>query len=187
MNLRYIEKKLLVSCDSRGLTLIELLVALGIGSVVAAGALMVLSQLFILVPKAENNMLTIRQVQNAGWWMERDGLSAQVITPTPNLFTLSTATPLIMSYVKWDATKSTITYSVDANHTLQRLVVVTNESTGSVISSNQMQIADSITSITAQYNVPDVNNPRKILTLTITAQVGSSSETRVYKISPRSF
>jgi hypothetical protein len=188
MSLRYLDKKLLFPCRvSWGMTLVELLIALAIGMVVAAGAVGIINQLFVLVPKAQNGMLAMRQAQGAGYWIDRDGTSAQVITPTPNLFTVSTGTPLVISYVKWDATKTTISYSVDANHVLWRQTVVTNEKTGSLISSNQIQVADSISSITAQYDYPNVGDPRKILTVTIIAQVGSASETRVYKISPRSF
>jgi len=188
MSLRYQGKKIPLSCGgSRGITLVELLVAMAIGATVVAGALGVLNQIMILVPKAENSMLAIRQAQSAGYWIDRDATCAQVITPTPNLFTLSTATPLVISYVKWDATKTTISYSVDANRILQRQTVVTNEKTGSVISSNVIRIADSIASITAQYYQPDMSNPRKILVVTITSQVENSSSTRVYRISPRSF
>jgi len=188
MSLPYIDKQLsFTRRDSGGMTLVELLIALAIGSLVLVGALGILNQLFILVPKAQNGMLAIRQAQSAGYWIDRDTKSAQVITPTPNLFTISTGTPLIISYVNWDATKTTITYSVDTNKKLQRQVVVTNEKTGSVISSNKVQVADSISSITAQYDYPNPDDPRKILTVTITAQVGSASETRIYKISPRSF
>jgi len=188
MSLRCLDKKLMVlGGGARGLTLVELLVAMAIGSVVLVSALAVLNQLLLLVPKAENSMLAIRQVQNAGYWIDRDAISAQLITPTPALFTISTATPLVISYVKWDATKTTITYTVDTDHNLKRQVVVTDERTGSLISSSEMRVADSIYSITAQYNQPDPANPRKILTVTIVAQVGKSTESRVYKISPRSF
>jgi len=172
---------------ARGLTLVELLIAMGIGAAVLAGALAVMNQLLLLVPKAENSMLAIRQAQNAGYWIDRDATSAQSITPAPALFTISTATPLVISYVGWDATKTTITYTVDTGRNLQRQIAVADERTGNPISSSQMRIADSISSITAQYNQPDPTNPRKILTVTITAQVGNCSETRVYKISPRSF
>jgi|GEM_PF-845508 len=188
MSIRGLIKKLVQSCgDFRGFTLVELLIALAIGSLVVVGALSVLYQITILVPKAQNNMLAVRQAQNAGYWINRDGTAAQIITPTPNLFTLSAATPLVISHVDWDATKTTTTYFVDAQHRLQRQIVVTSEKTGSVISSQQIQVSDSIASITAQYNQPIASNARKILTVTITAQVGSANETRVYQISPRSF
>lgn len=188
MSLTRSDKKLpLFRRGSSGLTLVELLIAMGIGAAVLVGALAVLNQLLLLVPKAENSMLAIRQVQNAGYWIDRDATSAQLITPTPALFTISTATPLVISYVSWNATKTTITYAVDTDHNLQRQVAITDERTGNPISSSQMRVSDSISSITAQYNQPDPSNPRKILTVTITVQVGSSTETRVYKISPRSF
>lgn len=182
---RFINKLLFCWGDSRGITFVELLVAMAIGSAITAGASMTLSQIFISVPKAQNQMLAMRQAQSAGYWMDRDGSCAQAITPTPGLFTLSTGTPLVISYVNWDATKTTINYSVDANHLLQRQIVVTNEKTGSVISSSQTQVADSIASITAKYDYPPGNDIRKILTLTITAQVGSAGKTRIYSITPR--
>jgi prepilin-type N-terminal cleavage/methylation domain-containing protein len=187
MSLRCLIKKSLFSCrDCRGITLVELLVALSIGSLLAVGVSQVLQQMFILVPKAENSMLAVRQVQFAGHWIDRDATMAQVITPTPNLFTISTGTPLIISYVSVDTTKTTITYSVDTNKKLQRQVVIINEKTGSLISSSQTQVADSITSITAQYTQP-AGQDRKILTTTIFSQIGSASENRTYQTSPRSF
>ncbi len=187
MSLRSVAKNPVFSCRTcRGLTLVELLVALAVGSLIIVGASKVLTQLFILVPKAESSMLAMRQVQFAGHWIDRDATMAQVITPTPNLFTISTATPLIISYVNWDATKTTVTYSVDTNKKLQRNVVVTNEKTGSVISSSQIQVADSIASIKAQYTEP-TGMDRKALKVTIVATVGSASENRTFQTSPRSF
>ena len=188
MSLHKLAKKILFSFrDARGITLLEVIVAMTIGSMLSVGTLGVLNQILILVPKAQTDMLATRQAQNAGYWIERDSICAQAITPTPNLFTVSTGTPLVITYVKWDATKTTISYSVDDNNTLQRQVVVTNEGTGALISSSQVQVADSIESITAQYAQPDVYNYRKILTITVTAHVGNSTHSRVYKISPRPF
>jgi prepilin-type N-terminal cleavage/methylation domain-containing protein len=180
MRLRYFNTLLTLRKDSRGFTLVELLVALSIAGLLVSAASVTLNQLFSLVPAGENMMVAIRQVQDAGYWISTDGLQAQVITPGA-----SSGMPLTISWVKWDATKTTVTFSL-TNGNLQRQEVVTYESTGNVKSSKQTQVAYSITSITAQYNQPDANNPRKILTITITAQIGSSNETRTYKISPRS-
>ena len=185
--LRGAVKKSVFACGgSSGMTLIELLVALAVGSMLIAGASQVLQQIFILIPRAESSMLAMRQVQFAGHWIDRDAISAHAITPTPGLVTVSVGTPLIISYVNWDATKTTIAYSVDGNSKLQRQVVVTDEKTGSVISSSQMQVADSISSLTAQYTEP-AGKDRKILTVTVIALVGSVSESRTYQTMPRSF
>jgi len=186
MRLRGLVKKVVFSGSGQGgFSLIEILVALFVGSLVVVGASQVLQLIFTLVPNAENSMLAMRQVQFAGHWIDRDAISARVITPTPNLFTVSTGTPLVISYVNWDATKTAITYSVDADKKLQRQVVVTNEKTGSVISSSQMQVADSITSLTAQYTQP-AGMDRKILTVTIVATKWNAIESRTYQTSPRS-
>ncbi len=184
MSLYEIAKKKLFSCrDCRGFTLVELLVALAIGSMLSIGTLGVLNQILVLAPMSENNLVAIRQAQSAGYWIGRDGASAQAIT-CDNSTPLSTGNPLVISYIKWDATKTTISYSVDDNSTLQRQMVVTNELTGAEISRNQIRIAENIASITALYSQPDIYNSRKILTLTITTQVGNATQTRVYKISP---
>lgn len=186
--MRWLDIKTLFSHKgSSGVTLVELLVTMSLGSLLAVATSQVLTQVYVLTPKAENSMQAIHQVQKAGYWIDRDGACAQTITPTPGFFTLSTSTPLVISYVDWEANKTTITYAVDDNRILQKQVVIADEVTGSVISSNQMQVAENIASITAQYNQPDPENPRKILTVTITSQLGSSSETRTYKITPRIF
>jgi prepilin-type N-terminal cleavage/methylation domain-containing protein len=187
MSLRHLFKSRLFSPRScRGVTLIELLIAMSIGSLVVVGSSQILTQLFVLVPKANYSAMAMRQVEFAGHRIERDTTMAQTITPTPDLFTLSTSTPLVISHVDWNSDTTTTTYSVNSSHALLRQEIVTNKS-GVIISSNQTSIADGITSITAQYTEPDQYNDRKILTLTITAQVGNSSASRIFKISPRTF
>ena len=53
-DLRGAVKKSVIACvGSRGMTLIELLVALAVGSMLIAGASQVLQQIFILIPRAE--------------------------------------------------------------------------------------------------------------------------------------
>jgi prepilin-type N-terminal cleavage/methylation domain-containing protein len=192
MNLRYLVNKVVSSFrDFRGFTLAELLVALAIGSTVAAASTQILTQAFIVVPKTEASILAMRHVQTAGHWIDRDATQAQVITPADNLtYDLST-TPLVFTYVNWisDTTK-TITYSVDtvtdpANYKLNRRIVVRDQ-TGQVMSDNQMNVADSIISVQSQYVEPE-GQDKKVLALTITARVENSSKTKVFMISPRSF
>jgi prepilin-type N-terminal cleavage/methylation domain-containing protein len=187
MNLGVIVKKLTFSgLDHWGFTLVELLVAMAVGSIVIVGASQVLQQMFFLVPKAESSMLAMRQVEFAGHWIDRDTTMAQAITPSDNLSHSLSTTPLVISYSNWDATKTTVTYSVDANKILQRRIVVVSENTSSVISDSQMQIANSIYSIQAQYTQP-AGMDRKALRVTIVATVGSASENRTFQTSPRSF
>jgi prepilin-type N-terminal cleavage/methylation domain-containing protein len=195
MSLRGLVKKVVFSGrDRRGFTLIEVLVALSVGSIIVAGASQVLQQMFYLVPKAENSMLAMRQVQFAGHWIDRDAIMAQIITPSDNVspppsHNLSTEN-LTMSHVEWNPSDNTtivktVTYSL-ANQKLSRREVVTDEKTGATKSGGGVyQVADSITSLT--YTVLRVTGSGMILTDNITAQVWGASETRTYTTRPRSF
>jgi hypothetical protein len=193
MSIRRIVRKFLCVCmDHRGATLVDVLMAVGIGSILIAGSTTLLKETIILPTRVQNNMAAMCETQNAASWIDTDGKCAQSMTPTPGQFTLSVGTPLVISYVSWDKTRTTISYWVDSGHQLQRLKVVTNESTGGTISSVQTVVARSISSITANYDYPPGNDIRKILAITVTAQLGSGSlasntVTRTYQVSPRSF
>jgi prepilin-type N-terminal cleavage/methylation domain-containing protein len=191
MSLRGLFKRAAFPGGCKGFTLVEVLVALAVGSIVVAGATQVLQQMFFLVPKAEGSMLAMRQVQFAGHWIDRDALMAQVITPTDNLTRnlndhLST---LVMSHVEWNPSDNTtvvktVTYFLGTDHKLIRTEVVTDEKTGAARSGGGVwQVADSITSLT--FTV--FKSVGLILTDNITAQVGGAIENRTYQTRPRSF
>ena len=189
MSLRYLVKKVAFSCgDHRGFTLVELLVALAVGSIVMVGTTQTLQQIFILVAKAESSVLAMRQVQFAGDWIVRDALAAQVIPPAGTPINLSN-TPLVFYKVNWGSDGTTLTYSVDksdpVNYKLRRREEKTYYVTGTK-TDNVIWVADSITSLTAQYAQP-AGMDRKALTVTIVATIGSSSENRTFMTSPRSF
>lgn len=191
MSLRYLVNK--VACflrNCRGFTLLEVVIALSIGSLIVAASTQILTQVYTVVPKTQSSILAMRQVQVAGHWISRDATMAQGISITDNnTYNLST-TPLVFTHVNWASDNTTtLTYSVDtttdpANYKLNRHVVVKDKN-GNVLSDTQMQVADSIASISAQYIEP-VGQDDKVLTVTITARVQSSSKTKVYEISPRS-
>jgi hypothetical protein len=182
---RFINKLACCMRDSRGITMVELVMVIGLGSILISGASMTLNHVLVSVPKEQGQMLAIRQVQSAGYWIDRDGSCARTITPEPGLFTLSAGTPLVISYCNWDATKTTVSYFVDSDHVLQRQEVVTDEQTGAVIGGGQRRIADSISSITAKYDYVNGSDIKRMLTVTINAQVGSASKTRIYYVTPR--
>jgi prepilin-type N-terminal cleavage/methylation domain-containing protein len=178
---RGLVKKVVFPCRAcRGFTLIEVLVALAVGSMIMVGASQVIQLIIELVPRAEASMLAMRQAQFAGDFIVRDTLTAQVITPADTLIYLS-ATPLVLTHIEYGSgNKTIITYSVDAGQKLRR--VVSENST--VISDTQ--VADSITSLSALYTEPP-GKDRKMLSVTIIATVGGASENRTYQTAPRSY
>lgn len=158
--------------SSAGFTLAELLIALAIGGMVLAGASMTIHQLFLTGARNENYMIAVRQVQNAGYWISRDGVSAQSITPGS-----SSGFPLTLSWSEWGSGVTTnITYTIsDGNLSRQ-------ETGGTTI---QAVIARHIVSAMATFPTIEGTEVEQVLTVTITAQVGAASESRTYKIKPR--
>lgn len=182
---RFINKLTCCIRDTRGITMIELVIAMALGATVISTASLTLNHVLVSVPKEQGQMLAIRQVQNAGYWIDRDGSCARSITPEPGLFTLSTGTPLVISYSNANATKTTVNYFVDSDHVLQRQEVLTDEQTGAVLGTSEKRVADSISSITAKYDYVSESDLKRMLTVTITAQVGAASKTRIYYVTPR--
>jgi len=73
--LRFINK------NQRGFTVIELLVAIAISGLITSGLTLTIFQVFGGNARNSSEMIVIRQVQNAGHWISRDTLMAQVVTP----------------------------------------------------------------------------------------------------------
>lgn len=165
----YFRLSSLIKRNSSGLTLVELLIALSISGLAIAAATATINQLFWLGSRNQNHMVAVRQVQNAGYWISRDGVMAQGVTMGP-----SSGFPLTFSWTEWGTSQTTtVTYTL-SDSVLSRQQTVDNATITSTI-------ARYITSAQAEF--PTGNE--KLLTVTMTAQVGTLSETRTYKIKPR--
>ncbi len=159
----------LIKKDSKGLTLLELLIALSIAGLIVAATTTTISQLFSLGSRNENYMVAVRQVQNAGYLISRDGVMAQKIT----VANTESGFPLTLSWGEWGGSQTiTVTYTL-IDSILSRQEVANGKTTTA-------QIARHI--VSAQVEFP---KGEKLLTVTITAQVKTASETRTYQIKPR--
>ncbi|MCJ7515739.1 MAG: prepilin-type N-terminal cleavage/methylation domain-containing protein [Dehalococcoidia bacterium] len=153
----------------KGFTLIEMLVALAI-----LGAIMgVMSAAVVIIMKtgSQNNEwnVNLHQVQNAGHWISRDALMAQVVnTNKPGVF-------LNLSWSDWDSNNYSVDYIFDGN-TLKR------------------QLNGGAAVLIAEYVVTDVlytncnwNDDDKKLTVNIRAALHANGRyaERTYEISPR--
>lgn len=101
----------------KGFTLIEVLAALAILSAVMT----VMSAAVILITRTTSQNtewnVNLRQVQNAGHWISRDALMAQVVDDTPsdpNGF-------LSLSWSDWDGNSSNVTYVLQGNTLMRQL------------------------------------------------------------------
>jgi prepilin-type N-terminal cleavage/methylation domain-containing protein len=164
--------------NQKGFTLIEILVALAIAGVILG----VTSAAVITIIKTSSQNdewnVNLRQVQNAGHWITRDALMAQVVSDnTPGVF-------LNLSWCDWDNNTYNVQYDLDGT-------TLTRSLTRSLSGESPVLISQSLI---AQYIVPDPaytncdwNDNDQKLTVTIRASLHSNDRyvEKTYEISPR--
>jgi prepilin-type N-terminal cleavage/methylation domain-containing protein len=155
----------------KGFTLIELAIAMAIGSMIAGAVTMTIFQIVNSSSRTSNHMTVVRQVQSAGYWVSNDARMAQVITPAaspdPDGF------PLVLEWTSWDGTVNVVTYELQDTDLVR------------CYNGQQDVVSQFIDSIEV--------GPRPFtggkLTLIVTVKVGAGSaaqtETRIYEVTPR--
>jgi len=164
--------------NQKGFTLIELIVALAIASVIGVAATMTAHQL-ITIPVISNDSNTaINQVRNAVNWINRDALEAQTVNATPG-------DPKFLELTRTDFDDDelhTITYSLESMpgglEKLKRSETDNSGTTETIIAQYIQPKAVDITYCSWQES-------DKVLTVTITAQVGTRTEARTFQVKPR--
>ncbi len=92
----------------KGYTLTELLVAVSIVAMISAAALLVIFQIFHGNEHNNDYMTSVRQVENAGYWISRDTQMAQSV----NTNNLTPPDFLTLNWTEWDAAGNPIYHSV---------------------------------------------------------------------------
>ena len=153
--------------DEGGYMLLELLTVMPIISVVMG--VMAMTTIMIMDVSAQNNnhIMTLTQVQNAGYWVTRDAMNGQVITPAP-----STGVLVNIAWDDWAGTHNEIDYILSEGQ-LKR-----QENGGDAIIIAQ-HIVENDTSL-----IQDPNNVNKYI-FTVTASIGETQLERDYEVSMR--
>ena len=168
----------------KGATLIELIVAITIIALVGGAAAIATFQVLKGTERNNDQVTTICQVQNAGFWISRDAQMAQSVT-TSNL-TLPNF--LILSWTEWDDSDDETYHSAiyffedlaDGTGNLKR------RHWSSAGANEQTLIAKHI-----YYDPGDPDNTSKasyqdkVLTLQLTALIKDDMETKEYRIMRR--
>jgi len=155
--------------NEKGMTLVELLIAMAVTAIILGGITATLWQVFTVNSRSVNHMTAVRQVQSAGYWVSQDALMAQSVNAT-----MASSAILQLKWIEWDGVVHDIVYSIDNNSRLKR----TNGASESIIASHIDP---------AQTNCSFTGGK---LIFTVKAKVGSGStagtESRVYEVKPRS-
>jgi prepilin-type N-terminal cleavage/methylation domain-containing protein len=162
--------------EQRGLTLLELLIALVIAALVVAASTGVILQL-LNSTEASDRMVACRQVQTAGYWVSEDGVQAQRvnITAPPDI--------IILEWAEWGGNASyRITYSLED---------MPSGSLKQLKRAEEINGAEGTTLIVATSFVPEetscnwTSDEKQAFTFKVTARVGEQTEARIYEITPR--
>ncbi len=159
--------------NQKGFTLIEMIVALAITGLIAAGVAMTSVQLINQGSRNSDYTTASRNAMNAIHWISRDAQMAQIIEPNG----ASGFTPLTLSWVEWDNSSHRVTYSIEDGE-LRRSY--------SGNGSRETVVAEYINSV-AENTTCEVAGD--VLKLTVTATVGTglnaASVTKIHEITPR--
>ena len=174
MNLKQMKMKKLKN-DQRGITLIELVIAIAITGIITAAITMAVLQVLNMNTRTSNRMAAVSQVQHAGKLVSEDILMAQIVA-TESEF-------LKLTWTDW-ATNYThvVIYTLEDMPSgefkrLQREHYINYPNLDS-------------TTIVAEYIDSDPTETYcdwagGVLTFKVTATVGGQSETREYEVMPR--
>ena len=173
----------LINKNQMGFTLLELLIAVVIATLVTSTAAMIVFQVFDGEARSSNHVDAISRVQNAGYHVSMDAGMAQtvVVTPAPD----PDGFPLTLTWTEWEDNEvHQIVYSIVGNE-LQREHFSNDPVETYVfehIYNTHPDTGDLIT-----YCVWDEDNFKLVFTLTAVVGVGTQQEveTRVYEAKPR--
>ena len=157
-----------------GITLIELLVALALGAMIALAVAIGIHQILTGTTQTTNHNNAINEVRTAEHWISRDARMAKPGNVTDSAVAAGSTLLQIVLWVNADGTnRSTITYTLQ-DGTLQR------DRDG-----QQTFVAGNIRAKEEGVTWCQWNDSTQVLTVTITAEVFTESETRTFEVRAR--
>ena len=160
--------------DQRGLTIIELLVVIILTGLITAAITTTFFQVFDMNTRTANHMSALSQVQQAGKIVSEDILEAQEIDDSPS-------GPEEFLKLGWNSTEThEIIYTLD----LEDGELWRSESIDEGVPT-MTRVAEYIDSDPTKTSCA-WDDVEKVLIFTVTATVGEESETRIYRVQPRS-
>ena len=168
----------------KGFTLIEFIVAISIIALIASAAAVTTFQVINGTGRSNSHMTSMRQVQNAGYWISRDARMAESII-TDNL---SSPNFVILNWAERD-------YGSDSTyHSVTYFFEDLSDGIGKLKRSHWSSAGANDEMLVAEYiyydpgdsgNTSNASYQKPVLTLQLVAQFGDAQETREYRVNQR--
>ena len=162
--------------NQKGMTLMELLVAIGIASFLIVGVAVAILQLISVSDRNSNYMTAYTEVQNAGFSVTSDAVQALVVSVVDDPGT----SEVELLTLDW----------IDFNGDIHQVVYTLEDGSGGLkeLWRDHTNGATPETILVAKYIDPDETNctwVENVLTLVVTAEVEGETATRTYNVEPR--
>jgi len=169
----------LVNRGQKGLTMLELMTAIGVSSIISVGIMMTLYQVVTGSARTGAQMTAVKQVEYAGYWVSSDAQMAQDITyddpETPGVTEF-----LTLSWTDWENVEHTVHYTLDE----ETGELLRDDGVGQIRVAQFLDVDPEMTS--CDFADTNGDNFGDTLIFKVTAVVGNSlPETREYRIVPR--
>jgi len=162
-----------------GYSLGGLLIALALLAIVTIGITMAVFHIYNVSSARTNHIIAIREVQNAGRWLTRDGQIAATIEPTHD----SDGFPLTISWNDPDDNQHEVVYTLLLDNRLQRQHY-TNRSINPEPDATTL-LARFIDPSSTSCNVTGNSELTASITTIVNMDSANYTETRTYRIFPR--
>lgn len=151
-----------------GMTLIEFIVGLAIMGILGTGVMATTTQLISENSRSRSQMQAVHQVEEAGQWLTPDVQMSKTVAPGG-----TSGFPLVLEWSDLDGNNYEVTYSISGN----QLVRSYKKNSDPAVQKTIVQSLDS--------SLTDCTYDGAVLTITVTAKVGTVKETRTYQIKNR--
>lgn len=171
----------------RGFTIIELLLATAIATLIACAATMGIFQIIKSTERSNEHMTAVRQVQNASYWISRDAQMAESVI-TDNL------SPTDFIFLTWTEREYGDYGSDDTYHSITYFFEELSDEIGKLKRNHWSSAGANAEILVAEYifydpgdpvNSSNVSYQDSILAVKLVALFGDAGETREYRISRR--